>query len=161
MVESYSVMDTREISLFRYHVTYSNNINVWDCGPDCFTGWIFKRCPIQDSTVEGHQAEVTPLSFSSRLFLAQMACVCYGLWLQRLHVFLDLAASHCEDINLLSRQPADADVQLWGCKVHRYCWVGGLAGDTCTLNSAVPGRRHMPTLLPAGPDKTWLLLSHL
>lgn len=100
-----------------------------------------------------------PLSFFLKAFLAQMVSVCYGLWLQRFHVSLDVAAAHCEDKHLLSRQPAD--VQLRGCKVHRYCRVAGLAGDTCALNSQVPSWRHMPTLLAAGPDKTLLLLSHL
>lgn len=84
---------------------------MWDCGPDCLTGWVFKWYSIHDSAVAGHQGEVTPLSLSSRLFLAQMVRVCYSLWLQRFHVLLDLVAGHCKDTHL-SRQPADADVQL-------------------------------------------------
>lgn len=104
------------------------------------------------NTVEGHQ--VTPLSFSSRLFLAQMVCVCYGLWLQRLHVFIDLAVAHCKDTHLLSPQPADADVWFRRCKVYRYCSIAGLVGDAYILNSQEPSWRHKSTLLPAGPDKT-------
>lgn len=83
-----------------------------------------------------------------------MVCVCYGLWLQRLHMFLGLAAARREDAPLLSRRVVDSTVQLGGSEVCRHCWLLAWRRTRAPWVASDSAGGHLPTLPPAGPDNT-------
>lgn len=59
-------------------------------------------------------------SFFDKAFLAQI--ICWGLQIQRINVFLDLACAHWEDIHLHAKQSRCAAWSHWDASVQLGCW---------------------------------------